>query len=364
MARQFISFDDDDSLLSTSVPSSSSSMSSETNSIGEAKPPQPQDKPDAERPDTIQRKRSMENSGSRDKFATDVPETLTPVAHIEIGELTPVSVEINKHFESPDSSDDVLEVPTDISAVLVAVENKNREELAKRQEKIDALTKENDNLKEQLKKYVGAIQMLRRDDEGMQRALDGLQINPQPDYKGEAKIFERKLVQVAEMHAELMDFNVMLQQSLCKKDALLERLKAELEELRGPMAADELSEDETRGSVNVWIPSAFLTGSGSTSHHVYQIFLRAGNDEWNIYRRYAQFYALHTDLKKLDPVVATFDFPPKKSIGKKDSTLVEDRRKRLQIYLRRVLAHWPELSHCNSRFLLEQHLAFFKYVFF
>ncbi|XP_019874648.2 sorting nexin-29 [Aethina tumida] len=360
VARQFISFDDDDSLLSTSVPSSSSSMSSETNSISEAKPPQPQDKPDAPRPDTIQRKRSMENSGSRDKFATDVPETLTPVAQIEIGELTPVSVEINKHFESPDSSDDVLEVPTDISAVLVAVENKNREELAKRQEKIDALTKENDNLKEQLKKYVGAIQMLRRDDESMQRALDGLQINPQPDYKGEAKIFERKLVQVAEMHAELMDFNVMLQQSLCKKDALLERLKAELEELRGPMAADELSEDETRGSVNVWIPSAFLTGSGSTSHHVYQIFLRAGNDEWNIYRRYAQFYALHTDLKKLDPVVATFDFPPKKSIGKKDSALVEDRRKRLQIYLRRVLAHWPELSHCNSRFLLEQHLAFFK----
>lgn len=60
-----------------------------------------------------------------------------------------------------------------------------------------------------------------------------------------------------------------------------------------------------------------FSGSGSNSHHVYQIFLRAGNDEWNIYRRYAQFHALHTDLKKLDPVVATFDFPPKKSIKRK-----------------------------------------------
>lgn len=62
-------------------------------------------------------------------------------------------------------------------------------------------------------------------------------------------------------------------------------------------------------------------GSGSSSHHVYQIFLRAGNDEWNIYRRYAQFYALHSDLKKLDPAVTAFDFPPKKSIGKKVCTI-------------------------------------------
>lgn len=43
---------------------------------------------------------------------------------------------------------------------------------------------------------------------------------------------------------------------------------------------------------------------------------------------------------------------------------MEDRRQRLQIYLRRILAHWPELAHCNSRFLLEQHLTFFKWVFY
>lgn len=60
------------------------------------------------------------------------------------------------------------------------------------------------------------------------------------------------------MHAELMDFNVSLQQSLCQKDLLLERLKSELEELRGPMATDE--SNDFRASVNVWIPSAFLTG--------------------------------------------------------------------------------------------------------
>lgn len=63
-------------------------------------------------------------------------------------------------------------------------------------------------------------------------------------------------------------------------------------------------------------------GTGSDTHHVYQIYLRAGNDEWNIYRRYAQFHALHSDLKKLDPAVSMFDFPPKKSIGKKVSSIM------------------------------------------
>lgn len=120
------------------------------------------------------------------------------------------------------------------------------------------------------------------------------------------------------MHAELMDFNVVLQQTLVQKNSQINKLQSELEELRGPLPPTEVPSDP-RGYVNVWIPSAFLTGSGSDSHHVYQIFLRAGNDEWNIYRRYAQFHALHTDLKKLDTVVSTFDFPPKKSIGKKVS---------------------------------------------
>ncbi|KAJ8980467.1 hypothetical protein NQ317_013220 [Molorchus minor] len=121
-----------------------------------------------------------------------------------------------------------LEVPTDISAVLTAVETKYSDELCKKEEKINMLGKENDSLKEQVKKYVSAIQMLRRDDEGLQKALDGLQLEQQPDYKVEAKIFEKKLVQVAEMHAELMDFNLMLQQTICKKEAHIELVKSEL----------------------------------------------------------------------------------------------------------------------------------------
>ncbi|CAH1999940.1 unnamed protein product [Acanthoscelides obtectus] len=367
VARQLISFDDDDSAISTSVPSSSSSTTSDSFSLEytksiKAKPKrmsrkkmeQPTETPSVE---IRERKLSIENSGSREKYYSNV-ESLTPVTQEEIGELRPVSVEINENFSATgDRADDAVEVPSDISAVLTAVEEKNKEELERKEEKIQLLSKENEGLKEQVKKYMSAIQMLRRDDEGLNKALEGLQIEGQPDYKSEARFFEQKLIQVADMHAELMDFNVMLQQTIFQKDQMIEKLKKELEILRGPVPEMRIGESS---SVHVWIPSAFLTGSGSNSHHVYQIYLKVGNDEWNIYRRYAQFHALHTDLKKLDPAVAAFDFPPKKSIGKKDSALVEDRRKRLQVYLRRVLSHWPELKHCNNRFLLEQHLAFFK----
>ncbi|XP_066143026.1 sorting nexin-29 isoform X2 [Euwallacea fornicatus] len=398
VSRQIISFEDDDSVLSTSIPSNSSlSTCSDSSSLGNKH--KVINTEDMENPHSTSNVMAQENvqsdsikqndkiqihhakkqlekdseynekrKGTRNlpvdvgkhRFSSSVPESLTPINQNNIGELTPVSVERIRDFsQPPESSDDILEVPTDISAVLTVVENKNLEEIRRRDERIKLLSKENDALKQQVKKYVGAIQMLRRDDESMQKALDGLQLETPPDYKGEAKVYEQKLVQVAEMHAELMDFNVMLQKTLHQKDATVERLTRELEELRGPMSADQESEN-SKGNVNIWIPSAFLTGSGSNSHHVYQIFLRAGNDEWNLYRRYAQFYALHSDLKKLDPAVGTFDFPPKKSIGKKDSSLVEERRKRLQIYLRKIIAHWPELAHCSNRFLLEQHLSFFK----
>lgn len=48
-----------------------------------------------------------------------------------------------------------------------------------------------------------------------------------------------------------------------------------------------------------------------------QIHVRAGDDEWNVYRRYAQFFALCLDLKKKYPAISKFIFPPKKTLRKK-----------------------------------------------
>lgn len=50
-----------------------------------------------------------------------------------------------------------------------------------------------------------------------------------------------------------------------------------------------------------------------------QIYIRIRDDEWNVYRRFAQFYELHKQLKKKDPVVKNFDFPQKKTFGYKVS---------------------------------------------
>ncbi|CAH1181326.1 unnamed protein product [Phyllotreta striolata] len=368
VARQFISFDDDASDNSISVPTSISSTDSHTKSDKANTGPSHSksvctaegniltSEMDSSNKNSDSSKLYLDINESRENNIAVVSDCLTPILQEEIGELTPVSVKISENF---DDSDEILETPTDVSAILSTIENKNKEELDKKQEKINYLLKENETLKEQLERYIGAIQMLKQDQE-VDGVLEGLDIEHSPNYKMEATMFEKKLVQVAEMHAELMDFNVMLQENLCKKELQLEKVQKELETLRTMNPALDLNSDGITGSVQIWIPSAFLKGSGSNAYHVYQIFLRAGKDEWNVYRRYAQFYSFHTELKKLDPVVGTFDFPPKKSLRNKDAYVVEDRRKRLQVYLRKIISHWPELASCNNRVLLEQQLPFFK----
>lgn len=71
------------------------------------------------------------------------------------------------------------------------VESKNKEEVDKLHQQIVSLAKENGCLKEQVKKYVGAIQLLQNEENGVKLEIDSL-----PDYKNEAKLYERKLVQV------------------------------------------------------------------------------------------------------------------------------------------------------------------------
>lgn len=166
----------------------------------------------------------------------------------------------------------------------------------------EALRRENETLKSQLKKYIGAVQL-----------LDKKTDNNEPN--DVVKQYERKLIQVAEMHAELMEFNEYLQQQINFKDAVIHRLKSQI----NSQFSNYDESVHVRGEVFISIPSAFLSGNGAKQHHVYQIHIRAGNHEWNIFRRYAHFYALHQQLKKIDSKVGDFKFPPKKTIGNKVS---------------------------------------------
>uniref|UniRef100_A0AAQ4PWB1 Sorting nexin 29 n=1 Tax=Gasterosteus aculeatus aculeatus TaxID=481459 RepID=A0AAQ4PWB1_GASAC len=201
--------------------------------------------------------------------------------------------------------------------------------------KVQALARENEVLKVQLKKYVAAVQMLKR---------EGGHGNDVPWCVFCARVF---VLQVAEMHGELIEFNERLYRSLMAKDHLIVQMRQELIDLRGPVPGDlsqtsedpSLSDFETahRALINVWIPSVFLQGRASNAYHVYQVYIRILDNEWNVYRRYTEFRELHNHLRTQFPQVDTFNFPPKKAIGNKDAKFVEERRKQLQGYLRTVM---------------------------
>ncbi|KAL4624527.1 sorting nexin-29, partial [Arapaima gigas] len=223
--------------------------------------------------------------------------------------------------------------------------------------KVQALGRENEVLKVQLKKYVGAVQMLKREGGQSNDALpmlhncDGPTYAPQSksasDVEELASSYERKLIEVAEMHGELIEFNERLYRSLMAKEHLISQMRQELIELRGPVPGDlsqtsddpSLSDFETahRALINVWIPSVFLRGNATNTYHVYQVYIRILDNEWNVYRRYTEFRDLHNRLRSQYPQVDTFNFPPKKAIGNKDAKFVEERRKQLQCYLRMVM---------------------------
>ena len=261
----------------------------------------------------------------------------------------------------------------------------NKEKQEKQEAKMGILSRENELLKHQLKKYVGAVQKLRDGPHAYETLakLEGSKDsegNRYIDYHYEASEYEKKLIQVAEMHGELLEFNESLQKVLQTKEATISRLREELVSLRGPLPDSEerLTEDtvslsssctgslttgSSRALVNLWIPTVFLTGSGSSKHHVYQVYIRIRETEWNVFRRYSQFYQLHCSLKKKDPIINSFDFPPKKSVGNRNESFVEDRRRMLQSYVRTVVNYLVttdvNLSLCSDKETLVALIPFF-----
>ncbi|XP_054445565.1 sorting nexin-29 [Pteronotus mesoamericanus] len=248
--------------------------------------------------------------------------------------------------------------------------------------KIQALARENEVLKVQLKKYVGAVQMLKREGQTAEVVpnlwnVDG-EVTVTEQKPGEvaeelASSYERKLIEVAEMHGELIEFNERLHRALVAKEALVSQMRQELIDLRGPVPGDlsQTSEDQSlsdfeisnRALINVWIPSVFLRGKAANAFHVYQVYIRIKDDEWNVYRRYTEFRSLHHKLQNKYPQVKAYNFPPKKAIGNKDAKFVEERRKQLQNYLRnvmnKVIQMVPEFATNPKKETLVQLMPFF-----
>ncbi|XP_043685961.1 sorting nexin-29 [Vespula pensylvanica] len=213
----------------------------------------------------------------------------------------------------------------------------------KHQLQLQTLNRENELLRQQLRKYVTAVQMLRKESD----STYSIKRDASPTRHNEAEQYEAKLIQVADMHAELMEFNAKLTLQLANRDKLIQILQTELKCLRGSFNEDDLPL-ESPCLIHIWIPSVFLTGQPSDIHHVYQIYIRIRDIEWNIYRRYAQFYEFHKELIKHDAIVTAYEFPPKKTIGNKDAKFVEERRQKLQEWLRRVVGRLTQCSTFSS----------------
>ncbi|XP_075422248.1 sorting nexin-29 isoform X4 [Ascaphus truei] len=315
-------------------------------------------------------------------LSTSVPESMT------VRELHQAVLLMNRKDELEEQNTslrNLLDGEMEHSAALrLEIDNLKRkvsEQEERHAAKIQALARENEVLKVQLKKYVGAVQMLKREGQTNDaipnlRHMDAEilpEVKPLIDNEELASSYERKLIEVAEMHGELIEFNERLHRALIAKEVLVSQMRHELIDLRGPVPGDlsQTSEDQSlsdfeishRALINVWIPSVFLRGKSANAFHVYQVYVRIKDDEWNIYRRYTEFRSLHHKLQSKYPRVRTFNFPPKKAIGNKDAKFVEERRKQLQSYLRnvmnKVIQTVPDFAANPKKEALTQLMPFF-----
>ncbi|KAI1233822.1 hypothetical protein IHE44_0004269 [Lamprotornis superbus] len=259
----------------------------------------------------------------------------------------------------------LLDAEMEHSAALRQEMENCRRKVAEQEErhatKVQALARENEVLKVQLKKYVGAVQMLRREGQTVEVlpniwGTDGeFTIPEQKQVENNEELassYERKLIEVAEMHGELIEFNERLHRALMAKEALVFQMRQELIDLRGPV-----------NQIVLLLMFGFPPFFCVEKLPMHSMFIRIKDDEWNVYRRYAEFRSLHHKLQNKYQQVRTFNFPPKKAIGNKDAKFVEERRKQLQNYLRnvmnKIIQTVPEFTANPKKETLIQLMPFF-----
>eukprot|EP00040_Diaphanoeca_grandis_P020675 m.109948 g.109948 ORF g.109948 m.109948 type:complete len:877 (-) comp28000_c0_seq1:32-2662(-) len=89
--------------------------------------------------------------------------------------------------------------------------------------------------------------------------------------------------------------------------------------------------------VNVSIPEVVLMQENGSDFHAYKIVINAGTESWTIFRRYSQLLELNTEIEKTMNKGELVPFPKKTTFGKRNDTVVQERRKILEQYLRRVI---------------------------
>lgn len=166
------------------------------------------------------------------------------------------------------------------------------------------------------------------------------QINSQPQIENDL-LMQKQRERISELEQQVLD------------------LTLENTRLRNLLNANKVN---TLANFQISIPRAVLNKSKTKNFYIYELNLKStsGLESWTIFKRYRDFYKLHKDLKKHHLQIKVLDFPPKKKIGNMEFDFVEDRRQRLQVYIRHVLQNLPDLAKCENRQLLEARCPFFK----
>lgn len=152
------------------------------------------------------------------------------------------------------------------------------------------------------------------------------------------------------------------QQRITELEDKVEDLTNEITRLRNLLANSSQKSGGSLANFQIAIPRAVLNKTKTKNFYIYEINIKSkdDNERWTIFKRYRDFHSFHKQLKKQYLQIRVLDFPPKKKLGNMDFDFVEERRQRLQVYLRHVLQNVPELAGCSSKIALEAKCQFFR----
>lgn len=207
-----------------------------------------------------------------------------------------------------------------------------------------SINSENASLKEDEEEVLSHSTITSDDEEDVDTDEQVVIIEPKREETSESKNNDEEIIENQKGRIKELEQHI--------KDLTLENSR-----LRHMLNTNKIN---TAASFQVSIPRAVLQKSKTQNYYVYEINLKTttGSENWTIFKRYRDFYKLHKNLKKEYLQIKILDFPPKKRVGNTNFDFVEDRRQRLQVYIRHVLQNLPELQ-VETRQLLESKCTFF-----
>ncbi|XP_076666277.1 kinesin-like protein 98A isoform X2 [Andrena cerasifolii] len=107
----------------------------------------------------------------------------------------------------------------------------------------------------------------------------------------------------------------------------------------------------------VSITSYVIRGAGTSSHYEYEVRVLAQDDNWTLLRRYRRFRELYISMRqKYGSKVAAIRFPSRQVFPRYE-VVAQQRRKKLEEYLRRLIQVCSELPHCEPLYKFNGNLG-------